>query len=333
MLKRILVVLFLLPTLVLAVHPRQSVHGVVMTAEELAALNSADAVDTTSVEKSKGDGNGFLRALTGPFRSLGRLFGGKKNDSKRLERITEKDLRKFESVPARVVTDAPRITKKPANDENYAPAVLASASDYSEHYTKGEELLSAGDLNGAISELSRAAFVDPRSAQAKNLLAIAYERKGLRERALESFKAALQLEKNNAEYLNNYGFLLFKNNDLDRAAKYLKRAATISPNDARIWNNLGLVQSRREKFEDAFQSFARAVGPFSAHLNVAGQLQRQGYAKEAIKHLEKAQALRPESTDVLSKLAFLYDLTGRISHAETARRSLAAAKTLADANK
>jgi len=307
-----------------------------MTPEQLAVLNSRNAPDTASVEKSKEDGNDFVQALKAPFKALGRLFGGKKKDNK-VERISEKDLRRFESVPAQIVTDAktPKQetpNKETANDVSRA-AVVPGESEYSSHLKRGQDLLNAGDLNGAIAELTLAASLDSKSGEANNLLGVAYEGKGLRDRALQSFKAAVQADKDNAEYLNNYGFLLFKNNDLDDATKYLKRAVKLSPNDARIWNNLGLVQCRRGKFDDAFGSFARAVGDFNGHLNVAAQLSRAGYAKEAIKHLEKAQTLQPNSADVLAQLVGLYEMTGRREDAETARRSIVALRTSADAKK
>jgi Tfp pilus assembly protein PilF len=210
---------------------------------------------------------------------------------------------------------------------------VTSGSEYSIHLNNGRERLNAGDFNAAITELSRAASLDPKSADAMNLLGVAFEGKGLRDRALQSFKAAVQADKNNAEYLNNYGFLLFKNNDFEDATKYLKRAAKLSPNDARIWNNLGLAQCRRGKFDDAFDSFVRAVGEFNGHVNIAAQLLAHGYAKEATNHLEKAQKMEPNSADVLARLVRVYEMTGRVSDAETARRSIIALQTSADANK
>jgi Flp pilus assembly protein TadD len=332
MLKRASVVLFLAATLMFAGQPGQSVHGVVMTGEESAMLNWQNAPDLTSSEKSKDDGNDVIRALKAPFKALGRLFGGKKNSGNKLQRISEKDLKKFESVPARAVTDAKNISNETASEVNRA-TVVTSNSAYSVHLEKGRDLLNSGDFNGAIAELSGAASSAAKSGEAMNLLGVAYEGKGLRQRALESFKAAVQADKNNAEYLNNYGFLLFKNNDLEEAAKYLKRAAKLSPNDPRIWNNLGLAQCRRGKFDDAFQSFAHAAGDFYGHVNVAAQLLAHGYAKDAIKHLEIAQKMQPNSADVLAKLVPLYEMTGRVSDAETARRSIIALQTSAGANK
>ncbi|HKV35786.1 MAG TPA: tetratricopeptide repeat protein [Pyrinomonadaceae bacterium] len=332
MLKRSLLILFLVPALILAVQPSQRVHGVVMTAEELAVLEAADAPGDSSVEKSKQEGNGFLRALKAPFKALGRMFGGgkknEKNEQSKIQRISADDAKRFESAPRSVT----RVTSKEASGD-VNPAIATPASAYSIHLNLGREKLNAGDLNNAIAEFSLAISLEPKSAEVMNLLGVAYEAKGLRKRALDSFKAAVEADKNSSDYLNNYGFLLFKNNDFEEASKYLKRAAKLAPDDPRIWNNLGLVQSQRGKFDDAFKSFARAVGDFNAHLNVATQLSAQGRAKDAIKHLEIAKELQPEAVDVLAKLVSLYEMTGRASDAEATRRSIVALKTFADAKK
>ena len=144
---------------------------------------------------------------------------------------------------------------------------------------------------------------------------------------------AVTLDENNPEHLNNLGFFLYKYGEYERATKLLKRAAKIAKNNPRIWNNLGLAQCERGKFDDAYESFARAVGEYQGHLNVAAQLQQHAQAKESIKHLERAQSMQPNSPDVLNKLVSLYEMTGRLSDAETARRTLIALKTSAEANK
>src|SRR4030095_7202395 len=50
----------------------------------------------TSTDSKKG-GNKVVKALAAPFKAFGRLFGGHK-DKNKLERMTEKDAEKFESV-------------------------------------------------------------------------------------------------------------------------------------------------------------------------------------------------------------------------------------------
>jgi Flp pilus assembly protein TadD len=288
-------------------------------------LNEPDGA-TTSSEQSKKEGNSLGRALSAPFRALGRLFGGGKKRNKGPERITEKDIAKFESAQVlNRVNDARAPAAPPL-----APASDNSASD---HLQRGRELLNAGKLNEAIAELSLATSLDPASGEAHTLLGVAYDRKGLRDRAQESFETALHAPEDKAMHLNNLGYLLYKNGDYDEAIKYLKRSVKIDSEDLRIWNNLGMAQCGAGKFDDAYKSFARAGGEFQARVKVASYLERQGYAPKAIKQLEKARKLNPGSTEVLARLSVLYDVEGRSTEAAEARTTLTGLRTLATAPK
>jgi Flp pilus assembly protein TadD len=365
MLKRTLIILAMTIALVIAVEPLQTVQGVVLSGTEWLETNTVEpgAANAAKGQKADGQGNGFLRALGAPFRAIGRLFGrGKKNENK-LERISEKDAKKFESVPAAQVTKttqtadptppssvdnttsagsvSPAANTTPvgnapessgfasAPETNSADALEAVALD---HLEKGRTLLNNHDLNGAIAELSLAASAAPTLGEPSSLLGVAYWRKGLRDLAMRSFENALRLNKNDSQVLNNYGFLLYENGDYESATRYLKRAAKISPNDPRVWNNLGLAQSERGKFDDAYESFARAQGEFKGHLNVAARLEQRGELKKAIKHLEKAVALKPNSPDVLVRLIQLYDGKGDERLAQSARSLLEKLRTVAKTN-
>jgi Flp pilus assembly protein TadD len=354
--------------LIVAIEPLQTVHGVVLTGTEwleantveTGAANVANPASAAPKSQSEGQGNRFLRALGAPFRAIGRLFGrGKKNDNK-LERISEKDVKRFESGPATQVsqtspapvaasaspagsvkTDGNTATAAPAANApessgfGSAPATSPSAALEAaalDHLAKGRTLLDNNDVNGAIAELSMAASAAPKLAETSTLLGVAYWRKGLRDLAERSFENAVRLNKNDAQNLNNLGYLLYENQDYEKAAKYFKRAAKLSPNDPRIWNNLGLAQSERGKFDDAYESFARAQGEFKGHLNVATWLERRGETKKAIKHLEQAVALQPNSPDVLVKLIQLYDGKGDEKLAQSARATLEQLRTVAKTN-
>jgi Flp pilus assembly protein TadD len=301
--------------------------------EETNATETADN-DDSNAEAPKKKGNRFVRVVSAPFRALGRLFGGgskKNNDQQTARRSSDKDVPKFEGTTVTRIKDATTaVVTTPANSATTSPS---STAEFEKYLSKARELLNAGDANAAINELTTATAINQRSAEANKLLGVAYESKGWRDSAMRSFEMAVELDENNSEHLNNLGFLLYKSGEYERATKFLKRAAKIAKNNPRIWNNLGLAQCSRGKFDDAFESFARAVGEFNGHLNVAAQLQQHGQAKEAIKHLQKAQAMNPNSTDVLNKLVSLYEMTGRPTDAEAARRSLIALKTFADANK
>jgi len=344
MLKRTLIVLCMTLAMIVAVEPLQTVHGIIMTHAEWMAMNSADnsSVDGQKVE---GRGSSFVRALKAPFKALGRLFGGGKKSKSKVERISQKDIERFESAPAiqvsKTTTPADASSTETATQglavgsavvntgEKNSPEALETIAR--DHLEKGRALLNSHDLNGAIGELSRAASVNPKLSEASSLLGVAYWRKGLRDLAEQSFETAVRIEKDDAQNLNNLGFLLYENGDYEKASKYLKRAAKLAPGDARIWNNLGLAQAERGDFDDAYKSFARAQGEFKGHLNVAARLERQGSSKKALKHLEKALALQPNSRDVLAKLLALYRSTGDEKQAIRAHSSLVALDTLANA--
>ena len=330
MVKRTSIVLLLTLVLVTSAVPIRNVHGVLMTPEEIAMLDGA-AKDVDG--QSKGD-NAFVKVLKAPFKAIGRLFGAGKKDDDKLQRLSRKDVKKFESVGSARVVDA-RTTgfETPATaaaqpSEN-APAVDPALASAQENLERGRSLLNSGNVNDAIAALSTAATADAKLHEAYNLLGVAYEVKGMRDRAFESFEKALKADEDNGEYLNNLGYLHFKNGDNDKAAKYLKRAVKVAPQSQRYWNNLGLVQAQRAKFDDAYDCFVKAVGDYQGHINVANRSQTMGYDKVAIKHLEQARVLRPATAEILLRLAVLYKRTGNDELAARANTDLIAVRSQA----
>jgi len=330
MLKRSLIVASLTLVLVISAVPTRPVSGVLMTPEEVAMLDAAskDAKD----DQAKSD-NTFVRVLKAPFKAIGRIFGigGNKDDSKP-QRLSRKDVKKFETVGADKIVDARTTgfgsvpTAQPA--ENAAPVAGPQ-----ENLERGRALLNSGNVNDAIAVLSTAVSTDPKLHEAYSLLGVAYEAKGMRDRAFESFEKALKADEKNAEYLNNLGYLHLKNGDYDTAAKYLKRAVKTAPDVQRYWNNLGLVQAQRAKWDDAYECFQHAVGEYEGHINVANRSQAMGYDKTAIKHLEQARALRPATAEILLRLAVLYKRTGNEQLAAEANTALTAVRSQANNTK
>jgi Flp pilus assembly protein TadD len=259
----------------------------------------------------KKSGNKLGKIFGAPFRAIGHLFHHKDND--KLARMTEKDAEKFESSPATRVEDASTVKVKRVN-------LNATAR---EHFVNGRALLMNGQLNEAISELATAASLDPSLTEAHDLLGIAYDRKGLSERAKDEFDKALHSAPEDAQTLNNLGFSLYQNGNYRAAVDRLKRAAKLAPHDERILNNLALAQCRLGKYDDAYKNFARAAGELNGHLNVATMLERAGREDDAIKHYEAALRVQPNSTIALRRVIDLYHRTGRNDRAEAAQVALA----------
>jgi Flp pilus assembly protein TadD len=325
MVKHTLIIVMITAVSMVVVAPLQTTSGSLLSQAELAKINSVDTPAAGNNEQPQGKGNGFVQALKAPFKAIGRLFGGGKKDPNKLQRISEKDAKKFQSVPATRVKDATTVVK----DSTAGNSAESSEPIALDHLEKGRALLTSGDLNAAIAELSLAASLDPKSGEAHTVLGVAYDRKGLRDRAQQSFEAALHASGDEAMHLNNLGYFHYKNGDYDEAIEYLKRSVKIKSEDARIWNNLGMAQCGAGKFDDAYKSFVHATDEFQARLKVASYLERQGFAEKAIKQLEKARKLRRDSLELWSRLAVLYDSVGRGDDANEARASVSALKTVA----
>jgi Tfp pilus assembly protein PilF len=264
-----------------------------------------------SANEGKKGGNKVVKIFTAPFKAFGRLFSHK--DDNKLQRMTEKDAEKFASVGVSRVDDSRTPERKK----------LALANSAKEHLANGRSYLLSGQLNEAIAELSTAASLDPKLSEAHNLLGVAFDKKGLGDRAKDSYERAVKVEPEDAQTLNNLGFSLYQNGNYRAAVDRLKRAAKLAPTDDRILNNLGLALCRLGKFEEAYKHFARAAGPYTGNLNTARMLERFGRDEEAIKYYEDARHIDPFSTMALKRLADLYKRTGRLDQSQVMSNTLA----------
>ena len=282
-------------------------------------VSDAGAKTGANMEPKKKDGNKVVKVLTAPFRAFRRLFGGGKDEGK-LARLSEKDVEKFESTGMTRVEDS----------RNPAGAKPSAAGNAREHLSQGRTFLSAGRINEAINELSLAVSLDPRLNEAHSLLGLAYDRKGLHDRAKDSYDRAVKANPEDAQTLNNLGFSLYQNGNYRAAVDKLKRAAKLAPADQRILNNLALAQIRLGKADDAYKNFARAGGELTGRLNTAAMLERLGRDEEAIKHYEAARRAQPNSEIAQRRLSDLYRRTGRNSGEAQVTKSALAGETAAN---
>jgi tetratricopeptide (TPR) repeat protein len=276
---------------------------------------SEDPQSSDGAQQKKG--NRFARFFKAPLKAVSKLFGG--GDDNRVHRMSEKDVAKFESAPSLRVDDARTPAAKFTDDGDETAR---------EHFERGRSLLEDGQLNDAITQLSRAVSLDPKLSQARSLLAVAYDRKGLKDRARETFERAAD-DTRDPQTLNNIGYWLYSNGNYRAAVEKLKRAARYAPDDERILNNLALAQARLGKYDDAYKNFARARGEYEGHLNTAALAERMGRDPQAIEHYEAAKKLQPGSEIALRRLADLYQRSGQGDNAARARQQLEGAQALA----
>ena len=279
------------------------------------AGQAGDPVVAAAGGGGRGRGNGFVRALKAPFKAIGRLFGGRK-DGSRPERLSEKDVKRFETAPVLRTVDAMNPAPAPAEPGDSLDGLLA----------EGRAALAQGRINEAVFSLSRAVSLGPERWEPYHLLGVAYFRKGFPEQSRLSFEQALRYGGQNFYTLNDYGYALLRFGDYKGAVKQLRRAAKLAPDNARTWNNLAVAQSRLREYDEAFKSLSRAGGEYYAHLNIASMLTKAGRDAAAVTHYEAARRLDPNSREVLQQLSDLYRRLGRVGEAEVALRELGEAE-------
>jgi Flp pilus assembly protein TadD len=309
--RRTIIAIVIVITLCFGVTSFWNANTVRRDGETDANIISDSGAETGANMEAKKGGNKVVKILTAPFRAFRRLFGGGKDEGK-LTRLSEKDVEKFESTGMTRVEDS----RTPAEAK---PSASGSAR---EHLALGRTFLSAGRINEAIGELSLAASLDPRLGEAHSLLGLAYDRKGMHDRAKDSYDRAVKADPEDAQTLNNLGFSLYQNGNYRAAVDKLKRASKLAPSDERILNNLALAQVRLGKTDDAYKNFARAGGELTGRLNTAAMLERLGRDEEAIKQYEAARRAQPNSVVALRRLADLYRRTGHSNEAQAAQTAL-----------
>lgn len=318
MLKRSLIILSLVALFVVMAEPRRTTNSMLMTEAEIAALDAAEVNAVEDAAKSGGGGNVFVRVLKAPFKAIGRLFGGGKKKDNKFHRLSEKAVKQFKTAPNPRLISVTNVDK-PADDT----AALGD-SDPKTHLERGRSLLNKGQLNDAIAELSKAASLDEKLAEAHSLLGVAYQFKGLPDWAGREFELAVKFDKNNAQILNNYGYLLYVTGEYKEALEQLSKAEKLAPKDARILNNLAMAQSQLGKYDDAYKNFVRAGGEVYGRLNIANRLQLAGRTDEAVKYFEAARVTaenqKKEDPNVQAITVLLEIKNGKITFASVPDR-------------
>ena len=237
-----------------------------------------------------------------------------------------------------------------------APTLLAQsgppqASPPGNHLQQAEEKLRAGLLPDAKAEVQEELSANPSSVEAYNLLGIIYSDQKDYARALEAFQRALRLSPNSARTRNNLGNLYVSQERLDLAEKEYREVLRLAPANADANYNLGVVLMARGSYREAILHFQR-VHPQTAasRSNLVRALLRAGRTAQGLAEarrlstenrddvqlhftlgvllasekqyraaqleLERANALRPETPEILYNLGRLHLVSGEPAKAE-----------------
>ncbi len=117
------------------------------------------------------------------------------------------------------------------------------------------------------------------------------ESQGQSDKALESYKKALQAEPNNSGALVSMARYYDRKGDSKQAIEYFQKASTNNPNDASIHNDLGLAYSKAGNAAAARDSLNKAIALDGKEIryrnNLATVLVENNQADEAVNQLKQ----------------------------------------------
>jgi Tfp pilus assembly protein PilF len=154
-----------------------------------------------------------------------------------------------------------------------------------------DQLAAQGHSREAMLLYERARGIDPSAIDYSRRLAGLYDLQGDLPKATAEFQAALAKSPDDPDLLNDFACFLDRQGNHAEAEVQLRHALVAAPHHQRALTNLGIVLAHQNRFQEAFDSFASAVGPAAAHNNVGMLLARQGRTAEAAVAFDKAIAL------------------------------------------
>jgi Flp pilus assembly protein TadD len=151
--------------------------------------------------------------------------------------------------------------------------------------------------------------VEPRNADAFNLLGVIAGTVGDHASAAEHMQRSVALAPDVMEYRRNLAKALMHEGKLSEAEEVLRRAITRDPESPHLLGLWGAIIGQQGRFEEGIEAVRkasrRAPNDPSHHFNLAELYRRQGNREMAIEQLKKSLRLAPNYPDALNNLAGL----------------------------
>jgi predicted O-linked N-acetylglucosamine transferase (SPINDLY family) len=171
----------------------------------------------------------------------------------------------------------------------------------------------------AIEYYEQAIQKDPNIPEAYSALADIFHAIGNSNRAVEYIQKAIKLRPNRADIHNQYGAILKDRWELQLAKSEFEKAISIAPDFLQSYYNLAIVFAEMNDINSAMQLFSEIIGKDAnfvlAYCGRGRCLLTQGKTTEALRDLEKARSIEPNSATVLSELSGIFLYRGQIEEA------------------
>jgi tetratricopeptide (TPR) repeat protein len=147
---------------------------------------------------------------------------------------------------------------------------------------------------------------DPNSVPAYLGLARTYENLGNRDRARETYQAALAKAPKEASLWSQQGMFYARQRNWELALPCLRTACQLDPENRSYANALGYSLARAGAYDESLQVFKRHIGEANAHYNLARMLRHLRQDDLCEQHARAALELKPDLEGARQLLAELH---------------------------
>lgn len=220
-------------------------------------------------------------------------------------------------------------------------------------FEEAKQLLQKGLLDDAAAAAKRGLERTPRSVIGLNLLGVAYHQQGKYAEAIAQFEQALTIKPESVGTLNNLAASYVAENKTDLAEQTFRRSLRLKPDDAMANYNLGLLLLAGNEPKESIPYLLRVHRPDTAtrlnlvraylsagnqaaglataeklsqefpkdtrvHFSLGAVLASHRQYKRATREFELANALQPQTFEILHDLGQAYLLSGEPLKAQEA---------------
>ncbi len=179
---------------------------------------------------------------------------------------------------------------------------------------RGNAYSDKGDKDRAIQDYDKAIELNPQNADAFNNRGVVYRNKGDKDRAIQDYDKAIELNPQHAEVFYNRGVTYSDKGDKDRAIQDYDKAIELNPQHAEAFNNRGVAYSDKGDKDRAIQDYAKAIelNPQNAKaFNNCGNAYRgKGDPDRAIQDYDKAIELNQQDVGAFNNRGLAYSDKG-----------------------
>ena len=174
------------------------------------------------------------------------------------------------------------------------------------HLKRWREALNAMDISADLAARYQPSFLTPEFYFQHGVVA---ERSGEHDAAARHFLACVELDQGHAQALNYLGYMWAERGvNLAEAEEYIRRAVDLEPDNAAYLDSLGWVLYQQGRYHEALVPLERAAQLAAAQPDTAIEehlgdvLQKLGRRNEAVKAWERAASLPGASENLPAKL-------------------------------